>query len=130
MRITYYVSRITVRRPERVAELLREEISQIVGYELDDRRVETVTVTEVRVSDNLRDAKVFVLVEGTDEEINAALIALRNAAPYIRKQVAFALDLRHAPALHFARDTVEERAHRIESLLSEIQTTERQNDEL
>jgi ribosome-binding factor A len=108
--------------------LLREEISQIVGYELDDRRVETVTVTEVRVSDNLRDAKVFVLVEGSDEEINAALIALRNAAPYIRKQVAFALDLRHAPALHFARDTVEERANRIESLLSEIKPTERHQE--
>jgi ribosome-binding factor A len=108
--------------------LLREEISQIVGYELDDRRVETVTVTEVRVSDNLRDAKVFVLVEGTDEEINAALIALRNAAPYIRKQVAFALDLRHAPALHFTRDTVEERANRIESLLSEIKPTERHQE--
>jgi ribosome-binding factor A len=108
--------------------LLREEISQIVGYELDDRRVETVTVTEVRVSDNLRDAKVFVLVEGSDEEINAALIALRNAAPYIRKQVAFALDLRHAPALHFTRDTVEERANRIESLLSEIKPTERHQE--
>ena len=108
--------------------MLREEISQIVGYELDDRRVETVTVTEVRVSDNLRDAKVFVLVEGSDEEINAALIALRNAAPYIRKQVAFALDLRHAPALHFTRDTVEERANRIESLLSEIKPTERHQE--
>lgn len=107
--------------------MLREEVSQIVGYELDDPRVETVTVTEVRVSENMRDAKVFVLVEGSEEEINAALSALRHAAPYVRKQVAFALDLRHAPALHFARDTVEERANRIDSLLSEIQTTERQS---
>ena len=111
-----------MRRPERVAEMLREEISQIVGYELDDHRLETVTVTEVRVSDNLRDAKVFVLVEGSDEEVDAALLALRNAAPYVRKQVAFTLDLRHAPALHFTRDTVEERANRIENLLSEIKT--------
>ena len=102
--------------------MLREEISQIVGYELDDRRLETVTVTEVRVSENLRDAKVFVLVEGSDEEVDAALLALRNAAPYVRKQVAFALDLRHAPALHFARDTVEEKAARIENLLAEIKT--------
>jgi ribosome-binding factor A len=109
--------------------MLREEITAIVGYELDDRRVETVTVTDVRVSDNLRDAKVFVMVEGSEEEIIAAMVALRNAAPYIRKQVAFALDLRHAPALHFTRDTVEERANRIENILSEIKT-ERQNDEL
>lgn len=117
-----------LRRPERVAELLREEISQIVGYELDDPRVETVTVTDVRVSDNLRDAKVFVLVEGDEIQISAALSALRHAAPYIRKQVAFALDLRHAPALHFARDTVEERANKIENLLSDI-SLERHNEE-
>ena len=120
MRIAYYVSRITVRRPERVAEILREEISQIVSFELDDPRVLPATVTDVRVSENLRDAKVYVLVEGDETEINAALSALRHAAPYIRKQVAFALDLRHAPALHFTRDTVEERANRIEDLLSEI----------
>lgn len=117
-----------MRRPERIAETLREEISQIVGYELDDPRVETVTVTEVRVSENMRDAKVFVLVEGSDEQISEAMSALHRAAPYIRKQVAFALDLRHAPALHFARDTVEERANRIEDLLSQIKTTERHNE--
>ena len=109
-----------MRRPERIAETLREEISAIVGYELDDPRVQSVSVTEVRVADNLRDAKVYVMVEGQEEEIIAALIALRNAAPYIRKQVAIALNMRHAPVLHFARDTVEERANRIENLLLEI----------
>ena len=109
-----------MRRPERVAEMLREEISQIVSFELDDPRVLPATVTDVRVSDNLRDAKVYVLVEGDEAEINAALSALRHAAPYVRKQVALALDLRHAPALHFTRDTIEERANRIEDLLSEI----------
>lgn len=117
-----------MRRPERVAEVLREEISAIVGYELDDPRVMGVTVTEVRVAENLRDAKVFVLVEGDEAETVAALSALHHAAPYIRKQVAFALDLRHAPALHFARDTVEEKANRIENLLAEIKT-ERHEDE-
>jgi len=54
-----------MRRPERVAELLREEISEIVGYELEDPRVLAVTVTDVRVSENLRDASVYVLVEGS-----------------------------------------------------------------
>ena len=113
-------SSFQMRRPERVAEMLREEISEIVSYELDDPRVQSVTVTDVRVAENLRDAKVYVLVEGSEEEIHAALSALHHAAPYIRKQVIFALDLKFAPALHFARDTVEERANRIENLLSEI----------
>ncbi len=117
-----------MRRPEKVAESLRTEISEIVGFELEDPRLLSVTVTDVRVADNLRDAKVYVLVEGDETEIQTALSALHHAAPYIRKQVAFALDLRHAPVLHFVRDTVEEKANRIEGLLSEI-NVERMKDE-
>ena len=110
-----------MRRPERVADLLREEIMQIVGYELEDPRVAAVTVTDVRVTENLRDASVFVLVEGNEDEIRAALVALRHAAPYVRKQVGFALSLRHTPEIHFIRDIVEERGARVDRLLEEIE---------
>jgi ribosome-binding factor A len=118
-----------MRRPEKVAESLRTEISEIVGYELEDPRLLSVTVTDVRVADNLRDAKVYVLVEGDETEIQAALSALHHAAPYIRKQVAFALDLRHAPVLHFVRDTVEEKANRIEGLLTQINMENTRDEE-
>jgi ribosome-binding factor A len=110
-----------MRRPERVADMLREEIMQIVGYELEDPRVQAVTVTDVRLSDNLRDASVYVLVEGSEDEIIAALVALRHAAPYVRKQVGFALQLRHTPEIHFIRDTVEERGARVDKLLQGIE---------
>jgi len=110
-----------MRRPERVADMLREEITQIVGYELEDPRVQSVTVTDVRVSENLRDASVYVLVEGGEEEILAALSALRHAAPYVRKQVGFALNLRHTPEIHFIRDTVEERGARVDRLLEGLE---------
>ena len=53
-----------MRRPERVADILREEISQIVGYELEDPRLTMVTVTDVRLSENLQDAHVYVTVAG------------------------------------------------------------------
>ena len=106
-----------MRRPERLAEILREEITEIVGYELDDPRLLSVTVTDVRVSDNLRDAKVFVLVEGSESEIKEALKGLQHAATFIRQQVALNLDLRHAPVLNFVRDTVEENAARIEEVI-------------
>ena len=109
-----------MRRPERVAEMLREEISEIVGYELEDPRVQAVTVTDVRVSENLRDASVYVLVEGSEEEILDALVALRHAAPYVRKQVGFSLNLRRTPEIHFIRDTVEEHGARVDKLLEEI----------
>ena len=55
-----------MRRPERVADLLRDEISQIVGYELQDPRITAVTVTDVRVSENLRAARVYVTVAGNE----------------------------------------------------------------
>ncbi len=109
-----------MRRPERVAEQVREEIAQIVGFELEDPRVTPATVTDVRMSENLREAKVYVLVTGTEAEAAQALKALQKAAPYVRRQLAVNLSLRHAPQINFVRDTVEERAARVEDLLREI----------
>ncbi|MBL8124929.1 MAG: 30S ribosome-binding factor RbfA [Blastocatellia bacterium] len=108
------------RRPERLAEALREEIAEVVGYELDDPRTETVTVTDVNVSDDLRDAKVFVIVEGTEAEKLAAMKALQHASVFVRQQVALNLSLRHVPLLHFARDTAEENAARVGELLQDL----------
>jgi ribosome-binding factor A len=107
-------------RAERIADTLREEIMQIVGYELEDPRLTSVTVTDVRVADDLRDASVYVTVEGDEDEHMKALRALEHAAPYVRKQLGFALNLRHTPALHFVRDTVEEKATRVDALLEGI----------
>ncbi|HYY96306.1 MAG TPA: 30S ribosome-binding factor RbfA [Pyrinomonadaceae bacterium] len=114
-----------MRRPEQLAELIREEVSQIVGYELDDPRVETVVVTDVRVSENLRDASVYVTAEGTEGEKTAALKALQHAAPYVRRQLSILLNLKYTPELHFVRDTVEESAARVDELLSEIEKDRR-----
>ena len=110
-----------MRRAEKVADMLREEIAQIVVYELEDPRVTMVTVTDVRVSENLRDARVYVIVDGDEAEIKEALVALRHAAPYVRKQVGFSLNLRHTPEIHFVRDTIEEQGARVDQLLAEIE---------
>ncbi|MCA1589110.1 MAG: 30S ribosome-binding factor RbfA [Acidobacteria bacterium] len=106
-----------MRRPERLAESLREEISEVVGFELDDPRLETTTVTEVSVARDLRDAKVYVLIDGGEEQTNAALKALQHAAEYVRQQVAMNLNLRFAPHLHFVRDSAEENAARVSEVL-------------
>ncbi len=110
-----------MRRPERLAERLKEEIAEVVGFELDDPRLETVTVTDVTVSADLRDAKVYVLVRGDDDEIEAALKTLRHASTFVRQQVAMDLDLRHAPHLHFVRDTAEENASRVGDILGTLE---------
>jgi ribosome-binding factor A len=122
-----------MRRPERVADLLREEISQIVGYELQDPRLAMVTVTDVRISENLKAARVYVTIAGDEEEHKVALTALRHATPYIRKEVGLSLNLNHTPELHFVRDRVEEEGERVDKLLSEIEqeweSEERMKDE-
>jgi ribosome-binding factor A len=120
-----------MRRPERVAEQLREEIVQIVGFELSDPRLESVAVTDVRISQDLRDASVYVTVDGDEAEHAGALEALRHAAPYVRRQLSLAMNLRHAPLLHFIRDTVEEQAARVDELLEGLareRETAGQND--
>ncbi len=109
-----------MKRPERLAEVLREEIAEVVGFELEDPRVEAVTVTDVKVSEDLRDAKVYVLVEGNEAEIKKALTALQHAAIYVRQQVSMNLSLRYAPHLHFVRDTAEENAARVGQLLQDL----------
>ena len=114
-----------MRRADKVAEQVHEEVMQIVSYELDDPRITgLVTVTDVRMAENLRDARVFVTVSGTEQEAEAALAALRHAAGFVRKQLGLALNMRLAPQLHFVRDKVEERAARVDELLSQMKATQ------
>ncbi|MGH9880211.1 MAG: 30S ribosome-binding factor RbfA, partial [Pyrinomonadaceae bacterium] len=114
-------SLLVMRRPERVADILREEISQIVGYELEDPRVTMVTVTDVRLSDNMKAAKIYVTIAGDEAEHRSALAALQHAAPYIRKQLGLSLNLPRTPEIHFVRDRVEEEGERVDKLLLDIE---------
>ena len=79
-------------------------------------------MTDVEVAKDLRDAKVYVLIRGTDDEVEAALKSLRGAATYVRQQVATNLDMRFAPHVHFARDTAEENASRVSEILEDLRS--------
>ena len=109
-----------MRRPERLGEALKAEIAEVVGFEMDDPRLGSITVTDVSVAQDLRDAKVYVLVTGEEKEVDQALNALRNAATFVRQQVAMNLSLRHAPLLHFVRDTAEENAARVGAIIQDL----------
>lgn len=110
-----------MRRAERTADTLREEIAQIVGYELEDPRLTAVTVTDVRLSSDKRAARVYVTIAGDEKEHEAALAALKHAAPYVRKQLGLSLNLPRTPEIHFVRDRVEEEGERVDQLLHEIE---------
>src|SRR6185312_14186103 len=110
-----------MRRQERAADTLKEEIAQIVGYELEDPRLTMVTVTDVRLSADKRAARVYVTVAGDEEEHKLALAALKHAAPYVRKQLGLSLNLPRTPEIHFVRDRAEEAGERVDQLLHEIE---------
>ncbi|GMV11195.1 MAG TPA: 30S ribosome-binding factor RbfA [Gemmatimonadaceae bacterium] len=109
------------RRPDRVAEAIREEVAMFLAEGVKDPRVTgLVTVTGVDVSRDLRHARIFVSIMGTDEEKAATQEGLRSLAGHLRSRVARSLRLRVAPELEFHLDTSIARAARIESLLAQI----------
>lgn len=108
------------------------EIQRILSEELlhrvRDPRVAHVTITRVRMNDDLRLARVwFTLLEVGEGDRDAAMRGLESAMPYLRRTVAGDLGLRHAPELSFAYDEDLANARRIDSLLKELRTPDASN---
>ena len=107
------------RRPDRVAEAIREEVATFLTEDVKDPRVQgLVTVTGVDVTRDLRHAKIFVSVLGSDTERSATFEGLASVAGHLRSRVGRALRLRLAPELVFKEDQSVAHAARIESLLA------------
>jgi len=107
----------TIRRKERVAEQILEEVAIIVQTEMDDPRLQFLTVTHVEMSDDLRHARVFVSVMSEDEDRDETLAALHHARGYIRSLLASRLTMRRVPSLHFYLDDSLENSLRVWELL-------------
>ncbi len=109
------------RRPDRVAEAIREEVATFLAEGVKDPRVVgLVTVTGVDVTRDLRHAKVFVSILGSDAERAATLDGLGSVASHLRSRIGRALRLRLAPEIAFKLDQSVAHAARIESLLAQI----------
>lgn len=110
------------RRTLRINELLREEISDILRREARDPRLETmVSITDVETSDDLRHAKVFVSVLGSEEEWTDVMKALDSARPFLHRQLRHRLpDLRLIPELAFKADKSLERGAYLTQILNDL----------
>jgi ribosome-binding factor A len=107
------------RRPDRVAEGIREEVATFLAEDVKDPRVQgLVTVTGVDVTRDLRHARIYVSVMGSDAERAATFEGLASVAAHLRSRVGRALRLRLAPELVFKEDQSVAHAARIESLLA------------
>jgi ribosome-binding factor A len=108
------------RRPEQMAETLRQVITEALAREVRDPRVGFVTVTSVLVTNDLSHARVLVSVPGEEAEKTRALEGLQSAAGFLRSRAARTLTTRTVPELHFELDRGLEHAVRINELLNTI----------
>jgi ribosome-binding factor A len=112
-------------RAERVSETVREELAEIIGFEMEDPRLAVVDITDVRVAPDLRHAHVRVGLSGDEREQRAALTALDHARNYLRHELARRLNLRKMPELHFMADPAPDATERVEILLKRAKKNRR-----
>ena len=111
---------MSVSRTQRVGELMKQEIARLLERGLRDPRIGFVTVTEVRVSKDLRNAKVFVSVYGDESAKESTLEGLRSGKGFMRTELGRRIRLRVVPDLVFILDSSMERRAHIDRLLQEV----------
>jgi ribosome-binding factor A len=105
------------RRADRVADLLREALADLLLREIKDPRIGMVTITAVEMTDDLRHARVYFSTVGDEPARQRSLRGLQSAAGFIRREVSHKLQLRYAPEITFQLDSAPERAQRVSELL-------------
>ena len=111
-------------RVEKIQEFIQQELSKIILHELKDPRIGFVTVTGVEVTGDLRSAKVFVSLMGSESEKKATLTGLQNSLGFLRTEVGRRLGLRHTPELSLQQDNSLDNSVHIEKLLRGLQSPE------
>jgi ribosome-binding factor A len=117
------------RRSERLSEAIREELDEMISYELSDPRIDTAGVAEVAVSPDARTARVRVLLTGDAKAQKQCLDALNSAKSYIRRELAQRIDLFRIPELHFEAAVSAELGSRLEHLLKRVRRGRPRGDE-
>ncbi|MEG0284212.1 MAG: 30S ribosome-binding factor RbfA [Erysipelotrichales bacterium] len=111
---------MAVMKAERLAQTILKELSHIIQFELKDNKVGFVTITDVRVTNDLSQAKVYVNFLGSEDRESAGLKALERSKGFLRSELAKKLTMRKVPELIFVIDDSLAKGNRIEELLKEI----------
>jgi ribosome-binding factor A len=109
--------------------MLFEELSIIIGGELSDPHLSLVAVTDLIISQDLRNAKVFVFSDDDEVSNSEVLRALKRAVPYMRAQIAERCGLRMVPDITFSYDDTPQKAGRIEALFAQIASEQQEDTE-
>jgi ribosome-binding factor A len=117
------------KRADRVSGLIQEELSQVLLREVKDPRLHEVIITAVRVSADLRYARVLFTAPARPGGIQEVLTGLRSATGFLRGQLGRALRLRYAPELTFEPDDSVERSLHVAALLKQVAPTEDEQED-
>ena len=107
-------------RAERVADHIKEQVSQLLAFEVKDPAVGLLTVTHVKLTSDMGLAHVYYTLVGDDAERRRTARALERATPFVRRRLAADMNMRRAPDVRFHYDENVERQERVETLLREI----------
>jgi len=111
-------------RVEKVQEFIKQEISKIVLTELKDPRIGFVTVTRVEATGDLRSAKVYISLMGSDEQKAETWAGLTKSLGYLRSEIGKRIRMRFAPELSLHLDETLEYSARIQELILKIKQEE------
>ncbi|MFD2628427.1 30S ribosome-binding factor RbfA [Oceanobacillus kapialis] len=107
-------------RANRIAEQMKKELGEILTRKIKDPRVGFVTVTDVEVTGDLQQAKVFISVLGDEQQKQDTLLGLAKAKGFIRSEIGQRIRLRKTPELVFEFDEALEYGNRIETILRDL----------
>ena len=108
-------------RIEKLQELIKQEMGKMLLKELKDPRIGFVTVTDVEMTGDLREAKIYVSVMGGAEQVKSSLEGLKSALGFIRREIGHRIRLRFTPEISFALDTSLDYGDHIQKLLLQVE---------
>ena len=108
------------RRPQRLALQIQQEVSLMISRDMKDRRVGFVTVTGVRLTPDLRHARIFISMMGSEGEKEESLDALNHATGWVRHELGQRIRMKFIPEIVFQMDTSQEYGEHIDRLIDEI----------
>jgi ribosome-binding factor A len=117
--IRHYLN-MEYQRSERVGDLLLEVLAELLRRDIHDPRLQWLNLTGVKVSKDLRHAKVFYNLLGAAVEKDEVSAGLKSAAGFLRSRISKKLNLRFVPAIDFVYDQSEDEARHIDALLDEV----------
>ena len=116
-------------RIEKLQELIKQEMGKMLLKELKDPRIGFVTVTDVEMTGDLREAKIYVSIMGGEEQVKSSLEGLNSALGFIRREIGHRIRLRFTPEISFALDTSLDYGDHIQKLLLQVEGDISKNDD-